>query len=88
MMDFIEDKAMRLGKNIITLGVDGDNDRAIKMYKNSNELEQMGRTGRALALEKYNWNKTAFATKQIIKRLFLRQKVHEANICKIDNKGV
>ena len=62
--------------------------KIIKMYKNSNELEQMGRTGRALALEKYNWNKTAFATKQIIKRLFLRQKVHEANICKIDNKGV
>lgn len=34
MMDFIEDQAKKLGKSIITLGVDGDNERAIKMYKN------------------------------------------------------
>ncbi len=34
MMDFIEEQAKQLGKKVITLGVDGDNHRAIKMYKN------------------------------------------------------
>jgi ribosomal protein S18 acetylase RimI-like enzyme len=33
MMDFIEDKAREMGKRILTLGVDGVNERAINLYK-------------------------------------------------------
>ncbi len=34
MMDYIEDKAKEMGKRVLTLGVDSDNERAIKLYKN------------------------------------------------------
>lgn len=34
MMDHVETQARHLGKKIITLGVDGDNTRVIKLYKN------------------------------------------------------
>lgn len=36
IMDYIENKAKEMGKKVLTLGVDGDNDRAIKLYKNRN----------------------------------------------------
>ena len=33
MMEYVEDHAKKLGKKIITLGVDGNNSRAITLYK-------------------------------------------------------
>ena len=47
MMDYVETQAKQLEKKIITLGVDGDNARAIKLYKNRSYItfkQEPGRT--------------------------------------------
>ena len=56
MMDYVEAQAKQLGKKVITLGVDGDNARAIKLYKNRNyeifKEEEGRRAGELLYLMK------------------------------------